>query len=278
MDYIKLLRPKHYIKNVIILLPMFFGGMLFDKSRWILALLGFVAFCFVSSAIYIINDYRDIEKDRMHPTKKNRPLASGRVNPTVALVIAAALIVATAAILVYAKSLGAALLLGLYFVLNVAYSFGLKDVPIVDIVILASGFVIRLLFGGVVTNVNLSEWILLVVMTGSLYMGLGKRRNELKSQSNTRKVLKYYNLEFLDKNMYVCVALTIAFYALWSIDVENPYMIWTVPVFIILLMRYSLNVEGDSDGDPVEVILHDKFLILLAAVYAVMIFALFYAV
>lgn len=107
-------------------------------------------------------------------------------------------------------------------------------------------------------------------------MGLGKRRNELKRQSGTRDVLKLYNEAFLDKNMYVCVALANVFYALWTIEMENPYMSWTVPVFIVLLMCYSLNAEGDSEGDPVEVILHDKTLIGIIVAYAVSIFVILY--
>ena len=109
-------------------------------------------------------------------------------------------------------------------------------------------------------------------------MGLGKRRNELKKQTKTRDVLKYYNVNFLDKNMYVCVALSIVFYSLWTLEMPNPQISWTIPIFIILLMCYSLDVEGDSDGDPVEVILHDKILIGLLVLYALFIFILLYLV
>ena len=103
-----------------------------------------------------------------------------------------------------------------YLGLNVAYSMGLKNKPIIDIVILAAGFVIRIFYGGMITGVSISKWLYLVITSGSLYMGLGKRRNEMKKQTDTRDVLKYYNVDFLDKNMYVCVALTIVFYALWT--------------------------------------------------------------
>lgn len=155
---------------------------------------------------------------------------------------------------------------------------GLKNIPIVDIVILASGFVIRIFYGGIITNITISKWLYLVITVGSLYMGLGKRRNELKKQTKTRDVLKYYNVNFLDKNMYVCVALSIVFYSLWTLEMPNPQISWTIPIFIILLMCYSLDVEGDSDGDPVEVILHDKILIGLLVLYALFIFILLYLV
>lgn len=109
-------------------------------------------------------------------------------------------------------------------------------------------------------------------------MGLGKRRNELKQQNNSREVLKYYNESFLDKNMYVAVAIVIVFYALWTIESSNEVLAWTVPVFIIILMRYSFDVEGDSDGDPIEVLLHDKVLIILSVIYVISIFVILYLV
>lgn len=260
-EYLKLLRIKHYIKNILIFVPMFFGGAIFDKDKLFYGGLGFIAFCMISSAIYVLNDLRDIEKDRQHPTKRNRPLASGRVKPQQGIIAMIGCLFVACVISIVLGNICAALLLGGYLVLNVAYSMGLKNKPIIDIVILASGFVIRIFYGGVITNIEISKWLYLVITVGSLYMGLGKRRNELKKQKETRIVLKYYNVEFLDKNMYVCVALTNVFYALWTLEMPNPKISWTIPIFIILLMCYSLDVEGDSDGDPVEVILHDKFLI-----------------
>lgn len=277
-EYLKLLRIKHYIKNILIFVPMFFGGAIFDKDKLFYGGLGFIAFCMISSAIYVLNDLRDIEKDRQHPTKRNRPLASGRVKPQQGIIAMIGCLFVACVISIVLGNICAALLLGGYLVLNVAYSMGLKNKPIIDIVILASGFVIRIFYGGVITNIEISKWLYLVITVGSLYMGLGKRRNELKKQKETRIVLKYYNVEFLDKNMYVCVALTNVFYALWTLEMPNPKISWTIPIFIILLMCYSLDVEGDSDGDPVEVILHDKFLIGLISLYTVCIFTLLYLI
>ncbi len=154
----------------------------------------------------------------------------------------------------------------------------MKNRPIVDVIVLAAGFVIRILYGGFLTEIAISGWLYLVVITGALYMGLGKRRNELQKQSDsdTREVLKYYSETFLDKNMYVCVALVDVFYALWSIEIANSYMKWTVPVFIIIMMRYSYDIEGHSDGDPVEVLAQDRLLLLLSAAYAIGITVLLY--
>ncbi len=276
--YIKLLRIKHYIKNLLIFVPLFFSGKLFDRYKLQRGGLGFICFCLIASSIYILNDLKDIEKDRNHPTKKNRPLASGQIKPRLAIIIMTLCICVSCVISLYLENMSALIFLATYFGLNVAYSMGLKNKPIIDIVILASGFVIRIFYGGVVTNVPISKWLYLVVTVGSLYMGLGKRRNELKKQTETREVLKYYNEDFLDKNMYVCVALTIVFYALWTLEMPNSQISWTIPIFIILLMCYSLNVEGDSDGDPVEVILRDKILIGILILYAIFIFNLLYII
>ncbi len=275
-NFFKLIRVKHYVKNCLVFLPMFFGGVFFEKERIINAILGFIAFSTLSSVVYIINDIKDIEKDRKHETKKNRPLASGAISIGTAIVIAVVLIALTILCSFFIRNYVAIICLLVYLLINIFYSMGLKNKPIIDVVLLASGFVIRVIYGGAITGVPISKWLYLVIVTGSLYMGLGKRRNELKTQTDTREVLKYYNEAFLDKNMYVCIALVNVFYALWSIEMPNPKMIWTVPVFIILLMKYSLDVEGNSDGDPVEVIFRDKILIGLGFLYALCVFLLVY--
>ena len=257
---------------------MFFGGVIFDIHKLLRAIMGFFCFCLVSSAVYILNDYKDIEKDRNHPTKKNRPLASGRIKSKNAIILMLICLMVVFSVTIVLDNSEGAVCLVLYFALNVAYSMGLKNKSIIDIVILAAGFVIRVLYGGFVTEIVISKWLYLVVVTGSLYMGLGKRRNEFKAQNDTREVLKYYNEAFLDKNMYVCLALTNVFYALWTLEMSNPKISWTVPGFLVILMCYSLDTEGESDGDPVEVILKDKMLIAIILSYAICIFALLYIV
>lgn len=184
-------------------------------------ILGFIAFCAVSSSVYILNDLKDIDNDRKHLTKKMRPLASGKVQVKTAIILMILCWVSAFIISFLIGKIDATIFLFLYFILNVGYSMGLKNKPIIDIVILAAGFVIRIFYGGVVTDVNISQWLYLVVVTGSLYMGLGKRRNELKTSTDTREVLKYYTVDFLDKNMYVCVALADVFYALWTLEMPD---------------------------------------------------------
>lgn len=275
-EHLKLLRIKHYIKNLIIFLPVIFGGKISDKATLIQAFLGFACFCVMSSAIYILNDYMDIENDRKHPVKKNRPLASGKVSKTFAVIMFIVLFLMTGALSFAIGSIYGALFLLLYLLLNIAYSLKLKQIPILDIAILASGFAIRVMYGGAITDIEISKYLFLVVVTGSLYLGLGKRRNELRANTDTREVLKHYNESFLDKNMYVCSALTQVFFTLWTIDLDNKRIVWTVPVFIVIMMRYSYCIEGESDGDPVEVFLKDKLLMLLIVGYALILFLLLF--
>ena len=174
----------------------------------------------------------------------------------------------------------------LYLILNLAYSIKLKHVPIADVTILASGYFIRLIYGAAITNIELSFWICMTAITFSLYMGLGKRRNELSQMGDNacsaRGVLKNYNIDFLDKNMYVCLGLAITFYALWTGDdttvekLGTNLQIWTVPIVIILAMKYSLDIEKGESGDPMEVILADKWLIFIGIIYVITLFIILY--
>ena len=281
MKYLKLMRVKHYLKNVLVALPVIFAGVALQPTNILKTLIAFITFSLTSSIIYIINDIRDVEKDRKHPVKKKRPIASGEVSIKAAAILAILLFVATIAILYFSNLLfnyGVIVLL-VYFVLNLGYSFGLKDIPLVDITILASGFVLRALYGGLLLNIDLSNWLFLTVLSGSFYMALGKRRNELikLEGKETRKVLKYYTKEFLDKNMYMFLSLSIVFYSLWStLGVDNRFFKFSSILVILILMKYSLNVEQDSLGDPIEVILGDKILIILAFIYAAYCFAVLY--
>jgi len=167
--------------------------------------------------------------------------------------------------------------------LNIAYSKGLKNVAILDVCILAFGYLLRIFYGAILVKVPISNLLYLTVLAAAFFLGFGKRRGEMQkieSSSTTRKVLEFYTPEFLNHNMYLAMTLTIVFYSMWCINsvpfVDN--IIWSVPMVIIIFMRYSLIVEGVSDGDPVNVFLSDKPLILLSAVYICYITAIFYFV
>ena len=282
--YIKLMRVHHYIKNLLVFAALACSGQLFHLEKLTAGLSGFVAFCMVSSVVYIINDIRDRDKDRLHPTKCHRPIAAGTVSVKSAWILAAVLLIVAALCNCVAFHIPSTLLLVLYLVLNLGYSFGLKDIPIVDITILVAGFLIRILYGAVITEITVSNWLCLTVIALAFYFALGKRRNELKQmgESDTRKVLKSYSVNFLDKNMVMCLTLANVFYALWSMDENtislyaNQYLIYTVPIVLLITMKYSLDIEGDSDGDPVEVLLHDKVLLVLCVLYLAAMFMILY--
>ena len=240
-------------------------------------------FSAVCSIVYVINDICDIEKDRKHPQKKSRPLASGAVSIKEAYIIISLLIfvsIAIALLLLFNKVSYLALLLTLlYLILNILYSKWLKNVVLVDVIILVCGFLIRLFLGSVLIDTYVSNYLYLTVIAGAFYLGFGKRRNEMiKSDNSTRKVLQYYNKDFLDKNMYVCLTLTIVFYSMWAMDpsvidkVHYNILVWTVPLVMIILFQYSLIIERDSFGDPVEVLLHNKTLLITSLLYILIIF------
>lgn len=279
--YLKLIRVKHWIKNFLIFLPLIFSRNI-NATNILLSILGFISFSFASSIIYIINDIRDKEKDKNHPTKKNRPIAAGTISITNALIVATLLLIITIAILIYLSTFNKFISIYIitYILINIMYSFGLKNIPLLDVFILALGFLIRVLYGGALINVEISNWLFLTVLSISFYLGLGKRRNELiaqeKTGNTTRSVLKYYNKEFLDKNMYMCLSMTIIFYSLWCQDLNSDYIMWTIPIVLLICMKYSLNIESNSSGDPVEVLLKDKILMLLVGIYAIAILLTLY--
>ena len=283
LEFIKLMRPQHYMKNILIFLPIIFSKNLLNVELLKITLIGFLSFSFMASIVYILNDIMDAEADKKHEKKKFRPIASGKISIKSALILMIILLILSLLLNIYIKAdiVTYTIFYG-YLIMNILYSIKLKHIPIIDIVILSFGFLLRVLYGSAITEIPISNWLYLTILAFSFYMGLGKRRNELKKMENGgRKVLEYYNQSFLDNNMYMCVALGIVFYSLWCIDINTTInsiinIVWTVPLVIIICMKYSLNIEGNSSGDPVDVILNDKVLIILALIYAAIMFATIY--
>lgn len=275
-DLMKLLRVKHYLKNVLILLPIFFGRKVFEPAHFLNALVGFVVFSLAASSIYIINDINDLENDKKHLTKSKRPLASGRIRVRTAYIIYVVLIVSMI-VLNWCLAKGNIyiwFLLAFYIISNLLYSKGLKNVVLIDVFILVLGYIIRLYYGGAIVGVPVSNWLFLTVTSMAFFMGFGKRRNEIIKQGiESRKVLQFYNKQFLDKNMYVFLGLTLMFYALWceqmTVVLSSSLLLLSVPIVIMICMRYSLLIETESDGDPVEVVFSDKVLVFLILIYSV---------
>lgn len=282
---LKLMRLKHWIKNILIAVPVFFAGRIWEIANITNLFHGFISFGCVSSIVYILNDIQDVEKDRKHEIKKNRPMASGLITISegyILVVILTFFILFLNFILIKrVNNFTFMIWEAVYLVLNIMYSLKLKKIPIIDIAILTIGFVIRIYFGASICLVVPSSWLLLTVLSFALYMGTGKRRNELEKVGNgtTRDVLKFYTKEVLDRYMLIAETLGIVFYSLWVASViEKDYMIWTVFLVIAIIMKYEMIIKSDSYGDPVEVLLSDKVLITMVVFFVFIMFMFMYVI
>ena len=286
MEYLKLLRPKDWAKNLFLFLPLFFGRKFTDVHLLILVALGFVAFSCVASSIYIINDYRDREDDRKHPVKCKRPLASGAVSASSALIICAILLVAgfTIAWLIRDKF---AFVLGIYFLVNLGYSLGLKSIAILDLVLLAAGFVLRIKAGSVISYVPLSEWIVIMVFLLAIFMAIGKRRDDvllkLSTGTDMRKSIKGYNLELLNVLLALVSAIIIVAYLMYCMDprtVSNmgTYRLYYTGVFVMAgIMRYLQIIYVAADaGSPTKILYKDRFIQVTLLLWMASFFVILY--
>ena len=284
--YIQLLRVHHYIKNLLVFSAIIFGSQLFSLDKLGSVIIAFFSFCFSSSFVYIFNDIRDADKDRNHPQKRNRPIAANKISVKRAVIIACICLLISCILMLLSFNLTALLLWAAYIILNILYSIGLKNYPLVDVCILVSGFLIRIMYGAVVSDIAISDWLYLTVISLSFFFALGKRRNEYKQIGNTdtRRSLSGYTWGFLDKSMYMCLTLANVFYALWSVGestisrYHGNRIVFSVPIVLLISLKYSHNIEkDDSDGDPVEVLLHDRTLIILCLVYIMIMMCILYS-
>lgn len=284
-EYLKLMRVKHYMKNLLIFLPAVLTRKLFEVQILKEVVIGAVIFSFASSVIYIISDIRDVEMDRQHPVKSKRPLASGKVSLPAAKTIVVFLTAAVICIWGYKKFAFEYIFIPLlYLALNVAYSLKLKEYPLIDVFILMLGYVLRLIYGGRLAGTGLSAWMFLTITAAAFFLGFGKRRNELLMYGSVgRANLKEYTLDFLDRACQMSMTTTIIFYALSCADVNTAVaeagvnLLWSVPAVFIICLRYLMILnDGKSDGDPVEVVFRDKWLILLGIVFLAVLMILLY--
>ena len=270
MAYIQLLRPKDWAKNLFIFIPLFFSGDLFHWDLYPRLIMGFIAFCCVASGIYIINDYRDIEDDKKHPEKFKRPLASGAVSKTAAIIICI-LLVTAGFLLAYFIRDKFLFVLGIYFMLNLAYSFGLKTIPILDIIIVAIGFVLRIKSGAVIAFIGLTEWLNIMVFLLALFMAIGKRRDDvllkLSSGTDMRKSIKGYNLEFLNVVLALVCAVIVVAYFMYTMSPEvtlrmGTYRLYYTCLFVLAgILRYlQIIFVQASAGSPTKILYKDRFI------------------
>lgn len=279
------MRPKQYTKNAFVFVAPLFAGKLLQAEIAYNAILAFIAFSCVASVVYIINDIADREKDRVHPTKCRRPIASGALGVKSAIVFAL-LLLALAFVISFNVNMDLLWILITYLLMNLAYSFKLKHVVIVDVLIIAMGFVLRAFAGAVATGVGATSWFVLCIFMLSLFLALAKRRGELEllrdAKLKQRKVLKNYSISLIDQIMAVVSAIMLTSYALFAQGTTEYTtggyefnMMITVPIVMYGVFRYMFLVHMRGLGEkPEEVLLHDKHILCTVAIYVAMVFFL----
>ncbi|MEZ2657681.1 decaprenyl-phosphate phosphoribosyltransferase [Aneurinibacillus aneurinilyticus] len=267
------LRPKQWTKNLLVFAALIFSFPNVNTEMLIRSVVAFFLFSFVSGCVYILNDFVDREADRQHPKKRYRPMASGALNPYVALVFGAILLVCSLALATYLEP-RFGLVLFVYFVMNVAYSFRLKHVVIVDVMIIALGFVFRALGGGLVIEVPVTPWFFICTLLLALFLAISKRRHELilleNNMGSHRKVLDKYSKDLLNQLNSIVTTATIMSYGLFTFTSgRTQYLMVTIPFVIYGIFRYLylIHIE-DKGGSPEEVLLKDKHILFTVILYA----------
>lgn len=265
--FFNLIRVKHYVKNFLIFFPLIFLKQLFTISFYNV-LYGFISFSFMASVVYIINDIKDVKRDRMHPLKKKRPIASGKISIKSALIIAIVLYILSLLFSFLANnSMLVFILLMAYLLLNILYTFKLKDVAILDVLLLVIFYVIRIYYGAVIIDATVSSYLYLTIMSAAFYLSLGKRRCELEYCNESRKVLKVYTKEYLSRFMDISLTLFLVFYSFWAMSLNEKYIIISMMIVFVIFMKYSMIMEKSQSGDPTEILFKDKILMMLVTLY-----------
>lgn len=279
------MRPRQWMKNVLIFVPLVFDQQLDNVVAFLTTLAGFALLCLVASAVYLINDLTDLEADRRHPEKRKRPLASGEL-PVPVAILAIAILLLSALPLAYSLSPGFAVVLLTYLLLNLAYSRWLKHIAIIDVLVLASFYLLRVVAGLTLIQVaRFSPWLYVVTTLGALYIGFGKRRAEISlladEASNHRRVLDGYTIPLLDQFITIVSATTIVAYSLYTFSApnlpENHAMMLTIPFAIYGIFRYLYIVQTKQGGGaPEEELLADRPLQLAIFLWGVTVLVIFY--
>ena len=278
-DLFHLIRPKQWVKNFFVFLPMFFGGHLLNTADLAAGLITFFAFCFAASSIYCFNDLIDVDDDRRHPEKCHRPVASGAISVRQAYVLMGLMIVLSllATLLLSRNRLPVMGVIMFYWLLNLAYCAELKKHAIIDVCVVAFGFVLRILAGGVATETVLSQWIVLMTFLLTLFLSFAKRRDDVLRLQETgeapRRNTSRYNLTFINQAITITASVTLVCYIMYTVSPEvkanfHTDYLYLTSVFVLLgLLRYiQLAVVDKKSGDPTKVLLRDRFtqLIVLA--------------
>ncbi|MBP8997708.1 MAG: decaprenyl-phosphate phosphoribosyltransferase [Anaerolineaceae bacterium] len=283
---LKAMRPKQWTKNAFIFAALVFDRKLLDRHALLITIAAFAIFCLLASSVYLINDVLDRESDRNHPIKKNRPIASGRLPVSTALIVAFILLIVTLAGAFF-LSIDFLYICGIYFVLNILYTKWLKHMPIIDVFVIAACFVLRVAAGVSVIQVQrFSPWLYVVTTLLSLYLGFGKRRAELSvlvndSPQSHRKVLSGYSIELVDQFITVVSASTIIAYSLYTFSApnlpDNNVMMFTIPFVLYGIFRYLYLIKmQNAGGEPEEILLKDRPIQATVLLWGLAVMVIFY--
>jgi 4-hydroxybenzoate polyprenyltransferase len=272
--FLEELRPKQWTKNILVFAAPLFAFRIMSTEDWIKVFGGFVAFCLISGTVYILNDFVDLEKDKQHPDKRYRPMAMGILSPKLGLILGTALFLIT---LYGSWWLGRLffLIILLYFVLNVLYSFLLKHIVIIDVFLITFGFVLRALAGAVLFNGRITPWFLICIMWLALFLAISKRRSEIyllqDSKGSHRKVLDQYNVDFLEQLISIVTTATIISYSLFTITSGHTlYLMLSIPLVIYGVFRYLYLIHAEGKGGkPEEVLIGDKHILITVILYVI---------
>ncbi|MEQ1587506.1 MAG: UbiA prenyltransferase family protein [Cyclobacteriaceae bacterium] len=284
---LKLLRIKQWVKNLFLFIPTFFAGNIFEFSQLYILAIGAFAFSLVASGVYVINDFQDKKLDQRHPQKKYRPIASGQISGNTALILILALLLA---------GLGLSLTLNLdffyillaYFILNLGYCYGLKNIPILDLFIVAAGFLLRVYSGGVLVDVFVSHWLSIMILLLALFIVIAKRRDDLvlheKTGQNLREVSKAYNLEFINSCLTLLSSVILVAYIMYTVSPEvsekfSSHYLFATSVFVMAgIMRYlQITFVERRSGSPTEILLTDKFILLTILGWVISFYLIIYS-
>ncbi len=284
-DYVKLCRPKQWVKNLLVAAAPFAAGVMNDAATIVTVAVGIVAFSLVASGMYAINDAQDVEADRAHPRKQNRPVAAGRISPRTATIFGVVLVAAGLGLGLVTGSLGFTSILVLYAGLIVAYSLWLKHLALVDIAMIAFGFLLRALSGAVLVDVPISAWFLIVTAFGALFIAAGKRFGERMELTNSgrdhRAALDDYASGFIEFLLGVSAAVVLLSYSLWALEIQDgiagiPWAAISLGPFILGVLRYAQLIYVGRGSDPETLVVNDRGLQVIGVAWFITIALTFY--
>ncbi|MCD6160989.1 MAG: decaprenyl-phosphate phosphoribosyltransferase [candidate division Zixibacteria bacterium] len=283
---IKTARPHHWIKNLVVFAALIFAKKFTEPQSLLLAIKGFAAFCFAASMVYYINDIADYKNDQQHPVKKNRPIASGQLSIKIAVIISV-LLFAVSSVISYSLGMNFFICFILYTILNFGYDLGLKNIVIIDVMILAIGFSIRATAGAAAISVPISSWLLVCTLLLALFLGLAKRRHEIvilgDDAISHRQALAHYSPYFLDQMMSVVAASTVVAYTFYTLSTDvqeklgSEYLVLTVPFVLYGIFRYLYLIhQKDKGGNPTRLLITDIPLLTCVGLWIIMVIIILY--